>query len=297
MNMRIAVTGSAGLIGRAFLQAARDRSWDARGLDLRASGDEHGDIRQREADLRLCEGRDGVVHLAAVSRVLEAESDPEHCWDVNVRGTTTLLDAARAQGCRWLLYASSREVYGQATSFPVAENAPLCPVNQYGRSKLAAERAVGSFGASIRLSNVYGSVHDYADRVVPAYIQAARNGRPLRVDGADSAFDFVHLDDAVSGLLAACLLLQSGSRPQPLQLTTGTATELASLARLVAELVGVAPNLEFGPPRACDVHRFCGSPVAAFLTLGWFPRVALREGLQCLIADYVGDPSPSRHGP
>jgi len=103
----------------------------------------------------------GVVHLAAVSRVIDGERDPARCWAVNVEGTRTVVEAAQSSPLRpWVIYASSREVYGQPSALPASEDCDRAPLNVYGRSKVAAEDLVTASGlahAIVRFSNVYGA--------------------------------------------------------------------------------------------------------------------------------------------
>src|SRR5208282_1690692 len=96
-----------------------------------------------------------------------------------------------------------------------------------GEVLCADATAAGLRVAIVRLSNVFGARTDHADRVVPAFVRAALAGEPLRVEGAESTFDFTHLDDAVSGLTAVVdLLCTQSETPPPLHLLTGVPTNL-----------------------------------------------------------------------
>ena len=296
MQGRILITGSEGLVGRALRTALEMRGVDVTGLDLRGTDGEQGDVRDPQRVRTAVAGCRGIVHLAAVSRVAWGERDPQGCRDVNVGGLRNVIEAAAAQTARrpWLLFASSREVYGQPDRLPAGEDAPLRPLNVYGRSKAEGERLVeaardqGLRAAVVRLSNVYGSTHDHADRVVPAFARAAVRGRPLRVEGEDNVFDFTHLDDTVRGLVALVDLLSDGQAPPPpIHLLTGRPHTLRQLAALAAELAGTAtPPIVRAPPRAFDVSRFYGDPARARRLLGWVPRIGLRQGLGRLIRDF-----------
>jgi nucleoside-diphosphate-sugar epimerase len=196
LDKAIIVTGSAGLIGSCLMGRLRDSGYKAIGVDLQKLNTSI-DIYQAGWFHTLLEGAIGVVHLAAVSRVIAGEQDPARCWRVNVKATCNFLKAATVTYHRpWVLYASSREVYGQQDAFPVREDAPFRPMNVYARSKVAAEAAVGLAHeaglptAIARFSNVYGSLHDYPDRVVPAFAAAAAKGGELRVEGSCRGFDF-----------------------------------------------------------------------------------------------------------
>jgi len=162
MSTPILVTGSEGFVGRALCRAlaASDRS--VRGLDLRAEDPlARGDIRDDRRVHEAVSGCVGIVALAAVSRVAWGERAPDRCWATNVDALAALLAAAAGSPRRpWIVFASSREVYGQPEALPASEDTPRRPVNIYGRSKAEGERLVADSGlnhAIVRLSNVYGS--------------------------------------------------------------------------------------------------------------------------------------------
>ena len=298
-SRRILVTGSSGLIGKALSAELRAAGHEVSGLDLHGSGESRGDLRNRAAVERARDGCAGVVHLAAVSRVIDGERDPLACQVVNVGGTRVLLEAASGRSVPpWLIYASSREVYGQPDRLPAQVSAPRRPVNAYGRSKVEAEDLVEAAGlrtAILRFSNVYGATDDHADRVVPAFARNAVLGRPLRVDGRDCTFDFTHLSDTVRGILEAVRRLEAGQRLAPIHLLTGTPTTLGELAALAVELAGGGSTVVEAPSRSFDVHRFHGDPGRAARLLGWRAEVSLREGLARLIRDFRAlDVAPDR---
>ena len=285
----ILVTGSEGLIGTALVRTLSDAGFDARGFDLRARGDAHGDILDLDALSRRIEGCAGVVHLAAVSRVIDGERNADLCWRTNVEGTRHVLDAALRHGRPWVVYGSSREVYGQPPSLPAGEDTPIVPVNVYGRSKVEAERLVARAdlpSAMLRFSNVYGVTADHLDRVVPAFARQAVEGLPLRVDGADHTFDFTHLSDTVRGIMAVVASLEAGRALPPIHLLTGVPTTLGELAALAVELAESSSLIREAPPRSYDVSSFYGDPSRAEALLDWRAEVPLRVGLARLIADF-----------
>lgn len=302
---KILITGSAGLIGRALSDALLNRGFDIVGLDLKAKGLEFGDIRDPDTVRQAVQDCSGIVHLAAVSRVVWGEYDPEGCWETNVGGLNNVIAAASRNGrSPWLIFASSREVYGQPERLPADEDTPLRPVNIYARSKvegerlLAGARKTGLRTATVRFSNVFGCIHDHADRVVPAFARAAALGNPLRVDGAAHTFDFTCLGDVVRGVVALIERLQCGwEDPPPIHFVTGRATTLGQLANMAIGIAGSGSAIEYAPPRSFDVAKFQGDPQRAKEMLGWSPIVSLEEGLASLIAAYRAEknvvlPSP-----
>lgn len=291
---RILVTGAAGLIGRPLVNRLRADGIDVVELDLQAPDPaSSGDVRCRDRVARALTGCDGVIHLAAVARVLEAAADPERCRTTNISGTRTVVEEAlAAPTCRWLLFASSREVYGQPTRLPATEDTATAPLNLYGRTKLAGERVVRGADdrdlatAVLRLTNTYGSVDDHPDRVVPAFTAAAVAGAPMRAEGPQNQLDLLHVDDVVEGLVAASARLQSTGCSLPtIHLVSGTPVSIADLARLCSSVAGTDAPVLTVSPRAGHVSRFVGDPSLAQGVLDWTPTISLREGVARLVAD------------
>jgi len=310
----ILITGSAGLIGsalRASLQAAGQTTI---GFDLAGGAEDYGDVCDAHRCRAAVKGCRGIVHLAAVSRVVFGERDPKKCWETNVGGLSAILGAALEQDePPWLVFGSSREVYGQPATLPATEDSPLQPVNIYGRSKVEGEvlvgeaRAMGMRTAIIRFSNVYGSTEDHVDRVVPAFARAAALGGPMRVDGGQNTFDFTHVDDIVRGIrkIVDILDASSWSPLPPIHLVSGQATTLWQLAELANQLGSGRSSITEGPSRTFDVPRFVGSGARARELLEWSPQIALAAGIRRLIHDFANGnehaplktyPAPSRIG-
>lgn len=294
MAHRVLITGSSGLIGSALISSLEKRDLGVTCFDLRALGASAGDVRDKRRLEQSLDGVSGIVHLAAVSRVLWGERDPEGCWETNVEGTRNVLElAARSPARPWVVFASSREVYGQPDSLPADENTPLRPVNIYGRSKVEGERLVEEARASgiractIRLSNVFGSTADHVDRVVPAFARAAVAAGELRIDGADHTFDFTYIDDVVRGIASLASRLASGAdAPPPIHFVTGRPTTLGELATLAIELAGGKATSRHSMPRSFDVARFVGDGTRARELLDWQPHFDLREGLSRLVSAF-----------
>lgn len=282
--MRILVTGSEGLIGARLIERLSARGDEVIPFDIRrARADIPEDIGDPAA-LATIGAVDGAFHLAAVSRVAWGEARPDLCERTNEQGTANLIRALRAQAPEaWLVFASSREVYGDPEHLPIDEGSPLAPINAYGRSKATGERLVADGvlrHAIVRLSSVYGTVNDHHDRAIPALLTRALAGLPLRLTGSGNRFDFVHVDDSVAGLLAAAdaLATRAGSLP-PVHLASGTGTSLGELAAMIVAITGSSSSVEALPPRPFDVGGFIGDPARAATLLDWRAQVALADGI------------------
>ena len=290
-HQKILVTGSSGLIGTAVCAVLESRGHAVRRFDIADQKGGFGDILV-PADLDAAmAGCTGVVHLAAVSRVIWGERDPEKCRQTNVVGTRNIIDRLVSSDPRpWLIFGSSREVYGQGRVLPVGEGDPLRPLNHYARSKVEAEQAVaqaaraGLRASVLRFSTVYGAVADHADRVIPGFCRAAIDDRPLRVDGATNSLDITHVADVADCISDVVTCIAEGGSLRPMHLATGRATSLSDLAHAVIDLAGSQSEVIAAAPRDFDVTNFVGDPAVAEAQIGWCPKISLETGLRKLIS-------------
>ncbi len=290
----ILVTGASGLIGSVLCDALADAGETVRAFDLRAWGAAKGDVRDADALRDAVYGCRGVVHLAAVSRVLAAERAPEQCWNTNVGGLVNLLGALRSQSSPpWLVSASSREVYGNQARLPVAEDAMLQPINTYAHSKVVGERLVAQAAAgglramTVRFSNVYGRSNDYPDRVVPAFVRAALQREPLQVHGGHQRFDFTQVDDVVRGVVQLVAKLDSNTTlPPALHFVGGRALSLEQLALLIRRLCDSESPILNTRASGLHVSQFVGCGRLARDWLGWSAQTSVEAGISALAQDF-----------
>ncbi|MGD9810333.1 MAG: NAD-dependent epimerase/dehydratase family protein [Sphingobium sp.] len=292
--MRIFVSGSGGLVGDALLRACESRGHEVVPFDLvrpaAAIPEDICDVQLLDSLLPDC---DGVVHLAAISRVAWGEARPDLCRRTNVEGTRAILRAAASAPKRpWVLFASSREVYGNPVRDLVLESDPIAPVNIYGQSKADGEllvdeaRSQGLGTAIVRLSNVYGGRQDHPDRAVPSFLTRALRGEDMCVTGGRNYFDFVHVDDCIAGLMATIGILASGDKMlPPIHLATGIATKLYDLAVRARDIGGGRSMIHEEMSRPFDVSGFCGSPDRARALLGWQATIGIQEGMERVAED------------
>ena len=268
---RILITGGAGFIGSHLVdRLALDSSNRIVVLDnLRRGRRENleplaenvwlveGDICDRAVVERATQGVDLVYHLAAQSNVLGAVTDLDYSFQTNVVGTFEVLRAAAQAGARRLVFSSSREVYGDPESLPVPENAPLKPKNAYGASKAAGEmycrtfRSAGFEPVILRLANVYGP-RDF-DRVIPIFVEQALRGLPLTLYGGKQILDFVWIDRVVESFVRAGW---GETLAGPVNIGSGRATDLVTLAKRVLERSKSRSELRIAPAREVEVSQF-----------------------------------------
>lgn len=290
--MKILITGSRGLIGSALTNALSQLGIETISFDkkTRLDGTSAQDILNKDQLKEAAYPCQGIIHLAAVSRVIWGEQNPGLCWKTNYEGTLNVLEAACYSPHKpWVIFSSSREVYGNPQSLPVTEQAPINPINIYGQSKAAAEESIlqirkeGIKTVVVRYSNVYGSIDDHPDRVIPAFCRAAAQGYPLRIDGSLNTFDFVHLEDTVRGTLKIVDHLMNKEKAlPPLHLTTGRETSLKEAADLAIKAGDKHSRIIQAPSRTFDVSHFSGNARQTMNILGWAPKIRIEEGIKDL---------------
>ncbi len=290
---KIAVTGSSGLIGRRLVLDLALTGHEVVKIDLVSTGT-RCDIADASQLATAAMGCEGIINLAAVSRVAEAEQNPARTWSSNVVGTANVLSTAlSAELTPWVIQASSREVYGNQSAVAIDESTPINPLNVYGRSKATGEYLVhnaqdaGLTVAILRFANVYGDIFDYKDRVIPAFAQAAVCGKPLRVDDAMTCMDFTHVSDVSRGIVQVVEQLQNGEKKMPpIHFATGQGTTLGSLAKLAVSASNARCTINDVGRRASSVSCFIGDPQRAKTLLGWSHVTPLQDGFTAMVKAY-----------
>ena len=201
--MKALVTGGGGFIGSNLVRALLERGDDVRVLDNFSTGSRRNldgvDVEVVEGELRSYErvhnavrGVEVVFHLGALGSVPRSVQDPLTSSAVNVEGTLNVQLAARDEGVRRVVFASSSSIYGNQPELPLRETMAPDPISPYGVAKLAAERYCVSFSrvyhsfetVVLRYFNVFGPRQDPRSQyaaVVPLFIMAIAAGEPVTI--------------------------------------------------------------------------------------------------------------------
>lgn len=288
---KILVTGSAGLIGFILSEKLKQQGYEIIDCDIRFNNKPLDFASENIIDiLKQC---DGIIHLAAISRVIDGEKHPELCQKINLNNTLKFLEYYNSLTHKpWLIYGSSREVYGQQVVLPVHENAHCNPINIYAKCKRAIEKHLSTLQQKnnniliLRFSNVYGGMLDHYNRVVPAFCLNALTNNTISVEGGECVFDFTYVYDVVDGIYLAVNKLQKGKLVDSIiQLTSNKGCSLTELAKLVLDITDSGSKIEYYPARDFDVGKFYGHYQVASQCLGWTPKYSLEEGLTRFIHD------------
>ena len=309
--MKALVTGGAGFLGSHLVDALVAAGDEVIVLDNLRRGalanidhlwSKHvtfieGDIRGYSAILEASTGVDVLYHLAAQSNVIGAITDTDYSFTTNVVGTYNVLKGAAQAGVRRLVFASSREVYGEPESIPVPESAPLDAKNVYGASKVAGEAychvwqsTTGLECQILRFANIYGPRD--RDRVIPIWLERASRGQPLELYGGEQVIDFVWVGTAVRALLAA-----AGSQlSDPINVGSGTGVTLPHLGHRILEETGSASKLKILPARPVEVVRFVADVGRMRRVLGLTPEPDALAHLSECLAEYASPALTSASG-
>ncbi len=303
MTKKYLVTGGAGFIGSHLVRALLEQGAFVRVLDDFSTGKREnlsgleveiiaGDLRDMDKVLEAVRGVDVIFHEAAFVSVPQSMQDPLTCFDINQRGTESLLEAARKNGVGRVILASSAAVYGDSQALPLDEETALQPGSPYAVSKrvdeLYAEMYTRSFGlpvVALRYFNVYGPRQRpdsmYA-AAVPIFTRRLLDGLPVTIygDGGQTR-DLVYVGDVVRANLAAS---EHPAAPgQVFNVCTGCETRVLDLVETLMDLIPSAPAPEFAPARAGDIYRSLGSPKRAAEILGFKPQTSLADGLKAVV--------------
>ena len=315
--MRIFVTGGAGYIGSVMTDALVDRGHDVTVFDNLSRG--HRDaISDRatfvEGDLvdtshvlaTLNNDRiEAVIHMAGDALVAESMEKPARYYRNNLVAGISLLEAMRDAGVKPVVFSSTCAVYGLPARTPLDESMPTRPINPYGESKLAFERALDWFHrahgfkvVALRYFNAAGAGarsgerHEPETHLIPIVLDVAAGERPgVTIFGDDyptrdgtCVRDYIHvLDLADAHLLALDFLSRNEPRMEIYNLGCGgdghTIREVISCAE---EVTGRRIATVTGPRRPGDPPVLVASSDKARRELGWTPS---RESLDVIIGD------------
>jgi UDP-N-acetylglucosamine/UDP-N-acetylgalactosamine 4-epimerase len=206
-----------------------------------------GDIRSASDLKSAIGGCCAVVHLAAMVSVPKSLENPLLCHEINVSGFQNVLEVARKEGIRRVVYSSSSAVYGRQHDFPIKETAPKLPLSPYGASKLMNEVIAATYSEAfdlqtigLRYFNVFGPGQnpdgDYA-AVIPKWMRALIRGEQISIYGDGSAVrDFIFVGDVANANVKSALLNLDQPGSHILNVGSGRPTSLLQLAEKITDI-------------------------------------------------------------
>jgi len=313
-NKRVLITGGLGFIGSNL--ARRLVGLGARVVLLDSLIPEYGgnvfniagiedrvvvnisDVRDTHSMSYLVQGQDYLFNLAGQTSHMDSMEDPYTDLDINCRAQISILEACRKHNPSIrIVFASTRQIYGKPDVLPVNEDHLLRPVDVNGINKMAGEayhilynNVFGIPSCALRLTNTYGPgmrVRDARQTFLGVWVRALIEHRPFEVWDGQQLRDFNYVDDAVEALLLAAICPQAiGST---FNLGGGPVISLKQLAGMLVDVNGGGEYTicSYPPDRKrIDIGDYYADWSRIRASLGWEPRVDLRQGLTRTVAYY-----------
>ncbi|MGI9185280.1 MAG: SDR family NAD(P)-dependent oxidoreductase [Solirubrobacteraceae bacterium] len=318
MARTVLVTGGGGFIGSHLCEALVRRGDRVRTLVRYNGRGEAGHLDGLDAEIRreievvlgditdpyamdaVVQGREIVLHLAALIAIPYSYTAPHSVFATNTLGTVHVLQAARCQQVHRFVHVSTSEVYGTAQTIPISEHHPLIGQSPYSASKIGADQAAESFRrafdlpvVTVRPFNTYGP-RQSARAIIPTIVTQALTAGTVRLGALEPTRDLTFVTDTAAGMIAASEAPDVVG--ETFNLGNGKHIAVGSLAERIIDLVaadGPRPPIESDPDRLrppnSEVEQLCADATKARRQLGWEPQTTLSEGLRQTIAAIRAD--------
>jgi UDP-glucose 4-epimerase len=309
---KVLVTGGAGFIGSNLTESLLKRKHFVRVLDDFSTGKREnlifakeypsleileGDIR----DLRICKqaikGVEYIFHQAALPSVQRSVEDPGTSNAINVGGTLNILLAAKEEGVKRVIYASSSSIYGDTPTLPKHEEMPSNPLSPYALQKYIGEKYCQLFyqlydldTVSLRYFNIFGPKQDpnsVYSAVIPRFIDALLQDRPPIIFGdGEQSRDFTFIENVVQ----ANLLAMSAERlhGEAMNIACGKRISLNQLLKILKKILGSKLAPTYQEPRKGDVRHSLADIRKSKKFINYMPKVGIEEGLKKTVEFFKG---------
>ena len=306
--MKFLVTGGAGFIGSNIAEELLKRGNSVRVLDNFSTGRREnikeilndielieGDICNYDAVVKSVKGIEVILHEAALPSVPRSIIDPIKSNEVNVGGTLNVLNAAKDNGVKRVVFASSSSIYGDTPELPKHEGMIPNPLSPYAVSKLTGEKYCNVFSkiygfetTALRYFNVFGPRQDPSSQysaVIPKFIKAILSDEQPTIYGdGEQSRDFTYIANVVdANILAATKEYESGLA---MNCACHDQITLNQLVNEINSLLGKRIKPKYIDPRAGDIKHSFAAIEKIKSTLGFSPSVSFEEGLKKTIAWY-----------
>ena len=301
----VLVTGGAGYVGSHAAKALRGAGHEVVVLDNLVAGHREAvqggplveaDIADRAAvrDAIRRYRVTAVMHFAALASVGQSVEAPGQYYANNVSGTLALLDVLVTESIHHFVFSSTAAVYGEPVETPIREDHPTAPINPYGETKLAIERALPHYDRAYGLRSIrlryfnaagadgegeLGEDHHPEEHLIPRALQASAAEATLEIYGDDYATsdgtcerDYVHVSDLAEAHVLALRALESGKPSSVYNLGNGRGHSVREVATAVERVTGFRMRQTVAPRRAGDPAVLLASSERVRTELGWEPH-------------------------
>jgi UDP-glucose 4-epimerase len=310
-NKKVAITGGCGFIG-ANLVYALYKDNDVMVVDDISTGKLEniedlirnqeitlvkGDIRDLELLKKTFSNTDFVFHLASIPSVIMSVKEPELTNEVNVTGTMNVLIAAKENGVKKVIFASSAAVYGNIPTVPLNEDMSPHPDSPYGAQKLGGEHYLRVFyeiygipTTSLRFFNVFGPKQNPSSEyspVIPKFINNLKKNTPPVIFGdGKQTRDFIFVEDVVTANIMAAE--NDASNGKSINIACGMETTVNDLAQKIKDIMGKDIELEHSEPKEGEIIRSFADITKAKTFLDFTPKFSLENGIKTTIEHFEG---------
>lgn len=305
------VTGGAGFIGSNLCEALTDMGYQVRCLDNLSTGKREnvdllinrenytfieGDIRDLDTCMEACKGVTYVLNQAAWGSVPRSIEMPLFYEEVNIRGTLNMMEAARQNGVKRFVYASSSSVYGDHPVLPKVEGQEGNLLSPYALTKRVDEeygklyyKLYGLNTYGLRYFNVFGRRQNpdgaYA-AVIPKFIKQLLNGETPTINGdGKQSRDFTYIDNVIEANLKACLASEEAAG-NAFNVAYGGREYLIDIYYDLCKALAIEREPHFGPDRAGDIKHSNADISKARKLLGYDPEYDFEKGIALAIDWY-----------
>lgn len=310
-DSKFLVTGSAGFIGSNLVEAILKLGYKVRGLDNFSTGKKEnveefldnpnyefieGDIRDLDTCMKACEGIDYVLNQAAWGSVPRSIEMPLFYEEVNIKGTLNMMEAARQNGVKKFVYASSSSVYGDEPNLPKREGREGNVLSPYALTKKVDEeygklytKLYGLDTYGLRYFNVFGRRQDpngaYA-AVIPKFIKQLLNDEQPTINGdGKQSRDFTYIENVIEANLKACNASHEAAG-QAFNIAYGGREFLIDIYIQLQNALGKDIQPIFGPDRKGDIKHSNADISKAKEMLGYDPSWSFEQGIVAAIDWY-----------
>lgn len=305
------VTGGAGFIGSNLCEVLLDKGYKVRCLDDLSNGKQanvdlfidnpnytfiKGDIRDLDTCMKACEGVDYVLNQAAWGSVPRSIEMPLLYEEINIRGTLNMMEAARQNGVKKFVYASSSSVYGDEPNLPKQEGREGNLLSPYALTKMVDEeygklysKLYGLDTCGLRYFNVFGRRQDpngaYA-AVIPKFIKQLLNDEQPTINGdGTQSRDFTYIENVIEANLKACKA-SSKVAGEAFNIAYGGREYLIDVYNSLCKALGKEIEPIFGPDRDGDIKHSNADIKKAKEMLGYDPSWSFDRGIEAAIEWY-----------
>lgn len=314
------VIGGAGFIGSHLVELLVDNAWKVTVLDNLSTGKIEnlenvikdiifykGDIRDLEVLGKLMKDVEYVFHLAAIPSVVKSFQNPKEAHEVNLSSIIDIINLAKKNNVKRIIFASSSAVYGDTSGQTAIESISPCPISPYGIQKLCAEKYLDVLGryyqietVSLRFFNVYGPRQDPLSEysaVIPRFISRVLQNKPPIIYGdGKQTRDFVYVKDVANACylaaitnFAGCNCLECNTQISNIVMNVafGKSFNLIELASIINNLCQTNLQPVFEAERVGDIKHSHADIKLAKKLIGYTPKYTIEEGLKETIRWYA----------